>query len=101
MPPAAAMREALRDIKEHEMALIAAIHVALKRLLEQIDPKTLAARLEKRWLLDDLMPGARKARIWEVYELKHAEIARELEEDFQGTFGKAFAEAYEQYVRQR
>src|SRR5262245_40568652 len=101
VPPSTAMKEALRDIKEHEMALIAAIQVALTSLLEQIDPKTLEARLEKRWLLDDFVPGARKARIWETYETKHAEIARELEEDFQGAFGRAFAQAYEQYVRQR
>jgi type VI secretion system FHA domain protein len=101
MPAPAAMKEALRDIKEHELALIAAIQVALKNLLEQIDPKTLEDRLEKRWLLDDIVPAARKARIWEIYELKHAEIARELEEDFQGAFGRAFAQAYEQYVRRR
>jgi type VI secretion system FHA domain protein len=101
MPAPAAMKEALRDIKEHELALIAAIQVALKKLLEQIDPKTLEDRLEKRWLLDDLVPAARKARIWETYEIKHAEIARELEEDFQGAFGRAFAQAYEQYVRRR
>jgi type VI secretion system FHA domain protein len=101
MPASAAMKEALRDIKEHELALIAAIQAALKKLLEQIDPKTLEDRLEKRWLLDDLVPAARKARIWETYEIKHAEIARELEEDFQGAFGRAFAQAYEQYVRRR
>jgi type VI secretion system protein len=97
----AAMREALQDIKGHEMALIAAIQVALTRLLEQIDPEKLKARLEKRSLLDGLVPGARKARTWEIYETMHAEIARELAEDFQGTFGKAFADAYEKSIRRR
>jgi FHA domain-containing protein len=94
----AAMREALKDIKAHEMALVAAIQVALTRLLEQIAPETLKQRLENRWL-DGLVPGARKARIWEIYESTHAELARELADDFDRAFGKAFAEAYEEYLR--
>jgi type VI secretion system FHA domain protein len=97
-PGPQAMRDALEDIKAHEMALIAGIQVALKHLLEQIDPERLARRLEKRSVLDGL-PGMRKARLWEMYETMHAEIARELEEDFQGSFGQAFAEAYGKYVR--
>jgi len=97
-PGPQAMRDALEDIKAHEMALIAGIQVALKHLLEQTDPERLARRLEKRSVLDGL-PGMRKARLWEMYETMHAEIARELEEDFQGSFGQAFAEAYGKYVR--
>lgn len=99
-PGPQAMREALEDIKAHELALIAGIQVALKHLLEQIDPERLARRLEKRSVFDGL-PGMRKARLWEMYETMHAEIARELEEDFQGSFGQAFAEAYGKYVRRK
>ena len=98
MPAPQAMREALEDIKAHELALIAGIQVALTHLLGQLDPERLERRLEKRSVLDGL-PGLRKARLWEVYETMHAEIARELEEDFQGSFGRAFAEAYGKYVR--
>jgi type VI secretion system protein ImpI/type VI secretion system protein len=98
IPAREAMREALKDIKAHEMALVAAIQVALTRLLEQIAPETLKQRLEKSWV-DGLVPGARKARIWEIYEATHAELARELADDFDRAFGKAFAEAYEEYLR--
>ncbi len=93
-----AMREALKDIKAHEMALVAAIQVALTRLLAQIDPEALKQRLEKSWL-DGLVPGARKARTWKLYEAMHAELAQELADDFDRAFGKAFAEAYEEYLR--
>ncbi|HEY4264843.1 MAG TPA: type VI secretion system-associated FHA domain protein TagH [Micropepsaceae bacterium] len=98
MPAPDAMHEALEDIQAHEMALIAAIQVALSQLLEQIDPERLEQRLEKRSIFDGL-PGLKKARLWEVYETTYAEIAGELAEDFHGTFGKAFAEAYAKYFR--
>jgi type VI secretion system FHA domain protein len=97
-PAPEAMREALEDIKAHEMALIAGIQVALTQLLEQIDPDRLEQRMKKRSILDGL-PGLKKARLWEVYETTYAEIAGELAEDFHGTFGKAFAEAYAKYIR--
>jgi type VI secretion system FHA domain protein len=97
-PGPEAMREALDDIKAHEMALIAGIQVALTQLLEQIDPERLEQRMGKRSILDGL-PGMKKARLWEVYEATYAEIAGELAEDFHGTFGKAFADAYAKYIR--
>jgi type VI secretion system FHA domain protein len=100
IPGPQAMREALEDVKAHEIALIAGIQVALTHLLEQLDPERLARRLETRSVLDGL-PGMRKARLWEMYDTMHAEIARELEEDFQGSFGQAFAEAYGKYVRRK
>jgi type VI secretion system FHA domain protein len=94
-----ALRDALRDLKAHQLAMIAAIQVALARLLGQLDPEMLKGRLEKRSLLDAVLPGARKARYWEVFEESYKAIAAELEEDFNGVFGKAFAEAYEDELR--
>ena len=99
-PAPEAMREALEDIKAHEMALIAGIQVALSQLLEQIDPERLEQRLKTRSIFDGL-PGLKQARLWEVYETAYAEIAGELAEDFHGTFGKAFAEAYAKYIRRK
>jgi type VI secretion system FHA domain protein len=90
-----ALRDSLRDIKAHQLAMVAAIQVALARLLAQLDPEMLKSRLEKRSLLDAVLPGARKARYWEAFEESYKSIAAELEEDFNGVFGKAFAEAYE------
>jgi branched-subunit amino acid aminotransferase/4-amino-4-deoxychorismate lyase len=41
------------------------------------DPERLEQRLDKRSILDGLS-GLKKARLWEVYEATHAEIAGEL-----------------------
>jgi len=57
----------------------------------------LKKRLEKSGsVLDSLVPGAKKAKYWEIYEQQYKQIAREMSEDVRGTFGRAFAEAYEQ-----
>ena len=94
-----ALRDGIRDLKAHQLAMVAATQVALARLLAQLDPEMLKSRLEKRSLLDAVRPGARKARYWEVFEESYKSIAAELEEDFNGVFGKAFAEAYEEELR--
>jgi predicted component of type VI protein secretion system len=94
-----ALRDGIRDLKAHQLAMVAAIQVALERLLAQLDPEMLKSRLEKRSLLSAVLPGARKARYWEVFEESYKAIAAELEEDFNGVFGKAFAEAYEDELR--
>jgi len=97
--PPDAMREALNDIKIHQLALIAAIQVALTGVLEQIDPKALEARLGPSIM--HIVPGSKKVQLWEAYEALHAEIAEEITEDFRGTLGRAFAEAYEKYISQK
>ncbi len=94
----AALREGVRDLKAHQLAMLAAMQVALTKLLAQFDPDMLKSRLEKKSLLDAVVPGARKAKYWEVFEQSYKAIAAELEEDFHGALGKAFAEAYEDEI---
>jgi type VI secretion system protein len=96
-----ALREGLRDVKAHQLAMVIAIQAALKALLAQLDPEALKARLERRSLFDAVLPGARKARYWEAFEESYKSIAAELEEDFNGVFGRAFAVAYEEGMRRR
>ena len=42
----------------------------------------------------------RKARAWDAYEALHAEILRDLSDDFDSVFGKRFALAYEQAMEE-
>jgi type VI secretion system protein len=94
-----AMREAMDDIKAHEMAMMAAIQKAVADLLKEFDPEMLSRRLEHSGPLAALLPAARKAQYWEVYERHYQQIASELEEDALGAFGRAFGEAYSAHGR--
>ena len=95
---AAAAREALNDIKAHEVAMLTGMESALKDILKRLDPKALEGRLVTSGGLGSLLKG-RKAQYWEVYEKLYTEIAEQAEEDFQEIFGKAFAEAYQDQIR--
>ena len=94
----AATQEALGDIRAHEVAMMAGMEAALKALLARLGPDQLASRIEQGSSLGGLL-GGKKARYWEAYEKMYAQIARETEDDFQSTFGREFARAYQDQLR--
>jgi len=96
--PLAAVQEAARDIQSHEMAVMAGVQTALIGLLKRFDPAALEARLSPG-RLDSFLPGARKARIWELFCETYKDIAREAEDDFQSVFGREFAKAYDAQMK--
>jgi type VI secretion system FHA domain protein len=98
MAPLAAAQEALSDIKDHEIAVMAGVQTALMTLLRRFDP----GELEKRLSLGGLsavLPGARKSRYWDSFRQIYGDITREAEDDFQSVFGRPFAKAYTEQSR--
>ena len=51
-----------------------------------------------RGVLDNILPGSRKARLWDLFEQMYDEISREAEDDFHALFGREFLRAYEEQV---
>ncbi|HEX7389982.1 MAG TPA: type VI secretion system-associated FHA domain protein TagH, partial [Acidiphilium sp.] len=88
----AAIADALRDIRLHEIATMGAMQTAVRALLERLDPAALRAEAEQARAV---LPAQRKARAFEAFEALHGEISRALADDFDSVFGKAFARAYE------
>jgi FHA domain-containing protein len=41
------------------------------------------------------MPAARKARLWELHAEQYAQTMRDVENDFDSVFGRAFLQAYQ------
>lgn len=93
MSAAAAVTEALRDLRLHEIATIAAMQSAVRTLLAEFDPPRLRLSAERGGL--DLVPMQRKAHAWDHFEMLHAKITEALSDNFDSVFGKAFARAYE------
>ena len=96
-PPLASVEEAFTDIRSHEMAVMAGMQTGLIALLKRFDPSGLEARLQ-RGMLDGILPGARKARFWELFCTTYKDIAREAEDDFHAVFGRDFARAYDAQI---
>lgn len=93
-----ATAEALNDIRAHEVAMMSGMQAALKDLLLRLGPDQLSARIESGTTLGSLL-GGKKARYWEAYEKMYAQIAKETEDDFQSTFGRELARAYQAQLR--
>jgi type VI secretion system protein len=99
LPGAEAVAEGFKDLRVHELALLGGMQQAVAALLKQFDPEQLKQRLEQQSLLQNLLPAARKAKYWEIYEEHFKQIAADVSEDVRGTFGRAFANAYEEQAR--
>jgi type VI secretion system FHA domain protein len=96
--PAAAVADALRDMRLHELASVSAMQSAVRALMRQLDPETLRASADQGGIT--LVPAQKKARAWDAYERLHASTTQALADDFDSVFGKAFARAYEQALRE-
>jgi type VI secretion system protein ImpI/type VI secretion system protein len=94
LTPAAAIADSLRDLRLHEIATMAAMQSAVHSLMREMAPGKLETGA------GGLLPAQRKARAWEAYEALHARITQALADDFDSVFGRAFARAYEQTVRE-
>jgi type VI secretion system protein ImpI/type VI secretion system protein len=92
--PEAAIADALRDMRLHELATVAAMQGAVRALLAGLDPAKLLAEAT-----GGMIPAQKKAKAFEAYEKLHENVTRALADDFDSVFGKAFARAYETALR--
>jgi type VI secretion system protein ImpI/type VI secretion system protein len=93
MSPAAAVAEALRDLRLHELATVAAMQSAVRALVAEFDPPKLRLSADRGGL--GLVAMQKKANAWDHFEALHAKITEALSDNFDSVFGKAFARAYE------
>ncbi|HVZ09619.1 type VI secretion system-associated FHA domain protein TagH [Rhodopila sp.] len=98
MSPEEAVRDALDDICQHELATMPAMQAAVRALVTRLGPEAIQKEAETGGGLALL--GNRKARAWDAYEALHGQIARGLTDNFDSVFGKQFALAYEQIVEE-
>jgi type VI secretion system FHA domain protein len=96
--PAEAITDALTNIRLHELATATAMQSAVRALVMRLGPKQIIDMKEPAGGMAFL--GYRKARAWDAYEAAHAEILRDLSDDFDSVFGKRFALAYEQAMEE-
>ena len=93
-----AMRDAFRDLRAHELAVMAGMRSALAGLLQRFDPKALESRITGKSGLGMLLAGGRRAQLWEAYQELFGQLSAEAEDDFHEVFGRAFVQAYEEQL---
>ncbi|OUJ16192.1 type VI secretion system-associated FHA domain protein TagH [Acetobacter sp. DsW_063] len=95
--PSGAIADTMDDIRKHEIAVTRAMEAAAEELLRSNGPEAVLGRLAYE-------PGKplsllRRAKAWNAYVQSHGEVARSLEENMDGVFGRAFGRAYEAALR--
>ena len=91
-----AMQDAMTDLLGHAAGTMEGTRAAMHGMLRRFEPAHLEAQLAEGGVLDKLMPGNRRARLWELYLQHFGRISESAREDFDELFGKAFVKAYEE-----
>ena len=93
-----AMQDAMTDLLGHTAGTMEGTRAAMQGMLRRFEPAQLEAQLAAGGMLDKLVPGNRRARLWELYLQHHGRISEAAREDFAELFGKAFVRAYEEHT---
>ena len=91
--------EGFKDLQTHQMAMMAGMQAIIKEITEQFSPATLERKFEGQKSGSSFIPGNKKAKNWEMYEVFYNKMTATLQDDFQNVYGEEFARAYENQVR--
>lgn len=97
--PAEAFEEGFKDIKAHQLAMIAGMRAAFEYMLEQFSPEVLEDQFEGGTKRGKLMGMANKVRYWDMYREMFDRITRDSDDNFRRLFGEEFATAYEEQMQ--
>lgn len=98
MQPVPAMEEAYRDLRVHQVALMAGIRAAYSEALTRFDPAVIEQRAAAGFLAKVSSIG-RKAALWDSYSQGYAALRRHAEDDLTAFSGRTFVQAYEAAAR--
>jgi FHA domain-containing protein len=96
MGPAEALQDAFEDLATHHECVIAGMHGAAAGAVAKLDPDVVASDTRNGGVLDRMVPGRRKAALWDRYCALHVATQHAVDTSFESTLGAAFAAAYEQ-----
>jgi type VI secretion system protein ImpI len=92
----AAIQDAVRDLASHHVRAWRGVQGALKRMIDRFDPAAIEQELKSNSAIGNLLTGGRGAKLWELYQKRHREIAHSAETRFLGEIGADFRDAYEE-----
>lgn len=99
MAPLEAVNEAYQDMKDHQIAVIAAMQEAYDGLLKLFDPATLEKTFVQEPSLSAIRLFKSRFKLWEQYIDFYEQLTKDAGEGFTKRFGEAFSHAYEEEVK--
>jgi len=98
LEPVEAFEDAFRDLKNHQLALLAGMRVAFESLLAQFEPDRLQEQFDRQIKRGQVFGMPAKLRYWDLYRDAYQETAKDPESRFRKLFGEKFARAYEEQL---
>ena len=98
MEPAEALDDAWRDLRGHQLGVVAGTRASMDSMLQRLDPARIEGALPAPGLVDQLLPARRPAAAWILYKQQHGSAMGDASDPFKGPFGAAFRAAYEREV---
>ncbi|HEV2507812.1 MAG TPA: type VI secretion system-associated FHA domain protein TagH [Mesorhizobium sp.] len=92
----AAISDAVKDLAQHHVRAWRGVQAALRRMIDRFDPAAIEAELKANSAIANLLSGGRNAKLWELYQKRHRDIAQSAESTFLGEIGADFRDAYEE-----
>ena len=100
MQPLDAVKDACNELRAHQFAFMSGMQAALEGILKRFDPQQLEQQPQHKSALDAVLPGNRKAKLWDQFSDSYRDLSREAEDDFQALFGREFMRFYEEQFDQ-
>lgn len=99
LSPPAAFDEALRDLRDHQAAVVAAMRVAFEAVLAQFDPARLQQEFDRQMKKGSILGVPAKLRYWDLYRDKYTEMTQNADASFRALFVEEFGRAYEDQLQ--
>jgi type VI secretion system FHA domain protein len=94
----AAFDDAFKDVRHHQLAMLAGMRAAYGFMLQRFDPQALKAQFDAKPGRKGFGFGA-QGRYWESFEEFYREMTADSDDCFRRLFGDQFARAYEEQIQ--
>ena len=98
---AEAIEEAFNDLRDHQIGTVGGMEQGLRHLLDSLAPEAVERSAAGSGGLGAMLPGGRKARLWDAYVELHRRLSDSASENVRDLFGRSFAEGYERQKDRR
>jgi type VI secretion system FHA domain protein len=98
LAPTEAFEDAMRDIRDHQAAVLAATRLAFESMLAQFDAERLQEEFDKQMKKGSILGVPAKLRYWDLYKEKYDAMTKDADLSFRKLFGEEFAKAYEEQL---
>ena len=98
LSPPDAFEDALRDVRDHQAATIAALRLAFESTLAHFDPTRMQEEFDRQLKKGTILGVPAKLRYWDMYRDTYGELAKDGDASFRTLFADEFAKAYEEQL---